>query len=122
MRSSVRAPGVRRSLRAHVVEHRLRQARQQRHAPTQRLGEVDLAGHRRLGDRGHLLGAAARVGQQVDDLVLEQRRVGVHHHEVLGAAVQSGALDGEVEADAPRRPTRASSRRPSWSGPRTTSS
>ena len=46
--------------------------------------------------------AAAALGQQVDDLALEQGGVGVHDDQVLGPAVQPGHLDREVDLAAGR--------------------
>ena len=51
---------------------------------------------------GHLGAAAAALGQQVDDLALQQGGVGVHHDQVLGPAVQPGHLDREVDLAAGR--------------------
>ena len=87
------------------VEVGLRQPGQQPHSLPQRLGEVELAGHGGRCHGGHLGTAAPPLGQQVDDLPLEQGRVGVHHDQVLGPAVQTRRLDRDVHLSAapPRR-------------------
>lgn len=79
-----------------LLEDLLRQPFEQRDPPDQRLGEVELAAHGVVGDPGDLVQAPGVPGQQLDDLVLDQRRVDVHHDEALGAAVQAAALHGHV--------------------------
>ena len=83
----------------HLVEHRRRQARQRRHPGVQALREVELAAHRRLGDRGHLGCPASVLGQQLDDLVLDEGGVDVHHHEAATAAGEPGGGHGDVGPD-----------------------
>ena len=46
--------------------------RQEPHPAAQRVGEIELARHRRLGDGRHLRAATAAFGQQVDHLALQQ--------------------------------------------------
>src|SRR5690606_35746170 len=85
-------------LRRHLVEHGLGQAGQHGDAAAQRLGEVQLAPHRRLGD-GPDLGLGARVrGEHLDDLALDERRVDVEDDQPLAAPGEPGPLDGDVDA------------------------
>ena len=83
---------------SHVIEDTLWQSREQRDTASKCFREVDLTGHREFGDGRDFARAAALDGEKVDDFVLQQCRVGVHHHQVLGATVQSGALHREVQA------------------------
>ena len=84
MRSVVRAPGVSSSWSATSSMHVGGQARQRGHPLLQRLGEVQLTAHRRLGDRGDLALRARAGGQHLDDLALDQRRVDVEDDQPLG--------------------------------------
>ena len=61
-------------------------------------GEVELTPHRGLRDLRHLVGAPGARRQQVDDLLLDQRRVHVHHAQPHRAPVQPAALDRDVHA------------------------
>ena len=54
----------------------------------QRLFEIDLPRHGRLGHRGHLRAAPMLLGQQVDDLALEERRIGIENDQVLGPPME----------------------------------
>lgn len=56
-------------------------ATQRRDAGAQARGEIDLATHGGLGRLGHLGTAARLVGDEFDDLVLQQGRVGVEDDE-----------------------------------------
>ena len=92
----------------------------------QALGEVELAAHRRLGDGGDLRGSRpAWLGEQLDDLVLDQGGVDVHDDEAAPAPGQAAGATAmstpPCEARArslpqarrrrlPRRRTRRSSR------------
>ena len=96
----MRAPGVSRTSRAHLVHHRGVQPLQQRHARVQRLLEVQLAAHRGRRHLGDLVLAAGVRGEQLDDLVLDERRVDVHDDQALRPAVQPGRHDRHVDADA----------------------
>ena len=84
---------------------RRRQARQHRDAPAQRLGEVQLAAHGRLGDLAHLgLAPGVRGPEHLDDLALDQGRVHVEHDEPLArrasparsTAMSTPASSGDV--------------------------
>ena len=107
----MRAPGVSRRLGPHLVEDAGVEAFEQRDALPQRGGEVELAAHGRLGHLGHLGGAAGPVGEQVDDLVLDQRRVDVHHDQPHRPPVEAGplhrhvhpAVDGHLGERVPQR-------------------
>ena len=114
----MRAPGVSRTAAADLVQRRRRGSpARQRHPLVQAGREVELAAHGPLGDRGDLLGAApACVGEQLDDLVLDQGRVDVHDDEPAAAPGQAGGRDGDVDAvrgrglgDSSRRRTSTSS-------------
>ena len=50
------------------------------------------------------------LGEHLDDLALDERRVDVHHDQPHAAAQQVGRLDGDVDAPARRPPRRASAR------------
>ena len=65
----------------HGVEHRHGKALQQRHARTERLTELHLAAHRALGHFGDLLAASGGLSQLVDDLLVDQRGVHIHHQQ-----------------------------------------
>ncbi len=97
MRTSVRGARRQHDALAHRLEVRFLQPGQEPHPLAQRLVEVELARHRRLGHGRHLGAAAAALGQQVDHLTLQEGGVGVHHDQVLGAAVQAGRLHGDVD-------------------------
>ena len=84
---------------AHLVEHRRGQAGQRGDPGVQALGEVELAAHGGLGDCGDLGGPAGVLGEQLDDLVLDQRGVDVHHDEPTAAAGQAGRGHGDVGTD-----------------------
>ena len=102
MRISVRAPGASRSEPRDLVDDRRVQAGQQRDALVQRLGEVQLAAHGRGRHLAHLRRTARPGGEQVDRLVLEQRRVDVHDHQPHRPAVQPGSLYGDVDPELDR--------------------
>ncbi len=75
---------------------------QQAHPLPQRLLEVELAGHRRCSHGGHLGAAPTARRQEIDHLPLDECRVGVHHDEVLGPAVQARRLDRQIDLAARR--------------------
>ena len=102
VRTRVRAPGVRSQEAAHRVEGRLVEPGQEPHPLAERLLEIDLPRHGRLGHRGHLGAAPALLGQQVDDLALEEGRIGIEHDQVLGPAVEAVDLDRDVDLPAHR--------------------
>ena len=81
---------------AHLVEHLDRQPRERGDPRAQRLGEVQLAVHRRGGDPGDLRGAAGAGGELVDHLAAHQRGVDVEHDQPLAAPGQPDLLDGDV--------------------------
>ena len=73
-------------------------ALEQRDPGAQRLLEVELAAHRRLGDLGDLGLAAGVRGEHLDHLALDQRGVDVHDDQPHAPAQQVGRLDGDVDA------------------------
>ena len=77
VRTNVRAPGVSRTRSRTRSITVLVEPGQQRDALAQRCLEVELARHRAGGDVGDLVAAAGLLGQQFDDLVLDQGRVDV---------------------------------------------
>src|SRR5690606_28145384 len=82
---------------ADVRERLDRDAREGRDALAQRLGEVDLTAHRPLGDLGDLGARARVVGEELDDLLLDEGRVDVHDEEpdrAVGAARGGGGHRG----------------------------
>ena len=84
---------------AHLVQHGCREAGERGHPGPQRLLEVELAGH---GPGGHLgdLGLATAVGrEQLDDLLLDEGRVDVEHHEPAAAPGQAAGRHGDVDPD-----------------------
>ncbi len=84
---------------AHLRQRRLGHAGQQRDPGVQRLREVELTAHRALGHLAHLGLAAGVRGDQLDHLVLDERRVDVHHHEVCAAAAEAASLHRDVHAE-----------------------
>ena len=112
VRTSVRAPGASGTALAHRVEVGLLQPGQQPHPPAQRVGEVDLARHGGRGDGGHVGAAAPALGQQVDDLPLQQGRVRVHHDQVLGPPVQARRLHRDVHLSPHRLAGQVAPQRP----------
>ena len=97
VRTNVRAPGRQPDPGADPVDRGLVEPGEQPDALAQRTLEVQLAGHRPRGRRRHLGPAARLVGEQLDDLVHDQRRVDVHDDEPLGAAFQPVDLHGDVD-------------------------
>ena len=59
--------------------------------------EVEFARHGLLGHPGDLGALPGPLGQQLDDLGLDEGGVDVHDHQPLGPAVEAGGLDGDVE-------------------------
>ena len=103
----------------HLVERRGVDALEQRDPRAQRLLEVELAAHRRLGDPGDLGLAAGVRGEHLDHLALDQGGVDVHHDQPHAAAQQVGGLDGDVDALAGGLARRAAARSVSGSAPET---
>ncbi len=83
-------------LLADLLEHLGGQAGQRRDAAVQRLGEIQFAAHGGLGDLGDGRLRADPVGQHLDDLALDQRRVDVKHDEPLGPSRQAVVLERDV--------------------------
>ena len=81
-----------------LLEHFGRKAGQRRDATVQRLGEVQFAPHGGLGDLRDGRVRADPVGQHLDDLALDQRRVDVEHDEPLGPSRQAVVLQRDVHA------------------------
>jgi hypothetical protein len=80
-----------------LVERRLLDALEQGDPGQQRLGEVELAAHRRFRDAGDLVLAARVGGDHLDDLALDQRGVDVHDHEALGVPQDAVLLHRDVD-------------------------
>ena len=85
----MRAPGVNWTAARTSSSTRDRQALEGGDPLAQALGEVELAAHRALGDRGHLGLAAGVAGEQLDDLVLDEGGVDVHDDEPASAPGQA---------------------------------
>ena len=73
--------GGKRHARKGALEHTLVQAGKQPHALLERLLKVKLAAHGALGDLRYLLAHAGLLAQQVDDLLIDERRVDIHNDE-----------------------------------------
>ena len=84
------------------VENRFRQAFEKCHALVQRLGEVDLARHRLGGDGCHLVVAARLRREEVDNFVLNNRRVHVENDQILASGVQVSFLNRNIHRQAGR--------------------
>ena len=101
-------------LGAHLVHHRRVEPRQQRHPRVQRLLEVQLAAHRRPPSPRRPSSSQPGVrGEELDHLVLDERRVDVHDDQPLRPAVQPGRDDRHVDAECrrPRWPARCAAPR-----------
>ena len=81
---------------ADVVQHRGGQPGEAGDPFVQARGEVELAAHGPLGDGRDLGGPPGLGGEQLDHLVLDERRVDVHHDEAPAAAGQAGGGDRDV--------------------------
>ena len=99
MRTRVRAPGVRRTASRTSSSTVAGSPARVATRACRLLREVELAAHRRLGDGGHLGGPARVLGEQLDDLVLDERGVDVHHDQPPAAAGQPRRGDRDVGAD-----------------------
>ena len=87
-----------------LLEDRSIHASQRRHPAVQRLGEIQFAAHGGLGDLGDRGVCADPVGEHLDDLTLDQRRVDVKDDEPLGPSRQAVVLDRDVDALVHRHP------------------
>ena len=65
----------------HLIENRGRQTLQQRHPRTQRLAEIKLSIHGTRGDGSDLLTDSRGHTEFVDDLLVDQRGIHVHHQQ-----------------------------------------
>ena len=81
-----------------LVEHLDWQPGQGCHPLVQRLGEVDLAAHRRSGDRGHRLTGTGPLGQHLNDFTLNQSGVDIEDDEPLGPTLEAVILHSDVDA------------------------
>ncbi len=95
-------------LAAALVEHRDGHPREQRDAGIERGGEIELAAHRRLGDRGDLGLQPGIVGELVDALALDQRRIHVGDQQRLAPGRGIGLHD---DIDGRQRPLQRGPRR-----------
>ena len=97
MRTNVRAPGVSAHAGAGPIEGGHVEPGEQSDALAQGGLEVELAGHGTSRELGHRVTTTALVREQLDHLVLDERRVDVQHHEPLGPASQAVGLDRDVD-------------------------
>ena len=79
-----------------LLQHRRLQTLEQGQPAPEALLEVELAAHRRLGDRRHLLADPGRPRQLVDHLDLDERRVHVEDDEAPVAPKEVVRLEGHV--------------------------
>ena len=82
---------------ADIGQHVFRQPLEQRQALLEAGAEIQFAAHRALGDLRHLLANASGLGQLVDDLGLDQRRVHIEHGQATVAPVDRIALEGDID-------------------------
>ena len=75
-----------------VGEHVFAEPGQQRHPLPQGRLEVQLTAHGRRGDLRHLRGAPGPPGEQIDDLILDEGRIDVHHDQPHGPPPQATLL------------------------------
>ena len=80
-----------------LLQRDSRAALQQRDAAAERLLEIQLAAHRALGDRPHLVADAGQPRELVDHLALDQRRVHVERDQPAIAAEDRVVLEGDVD-------------------------
>src|SRR5690606_23839424 len=83
--------------RTDLFQHVLGQALQQAQALLEAGTEIQLAAHGPLGDFGDLLTDSGGLGQLVDHLGLDQRRVHVEYRQTAIAAEHRVTLDGDVD-------------------------
>ncbi len=93
----VRAPGVSSICSPTSSSTSAGRPGQRRDATVQRLGEVQFAAHGGLGDLGDGRVRTDLVGQHLDDLALDQRRVDVEDDEPLGPSRQAVVLQRDVD-------------------------
>lgn len=94
----VRAPGVSRTSERTLSTTDSSSPASNSHPGVQRLLEVQFAAHRRGRHLGDLILAARVRREQLDDLVLDEGGIHIHHHQPLGPAVQPGRDHGDVHA------------------------
>src|SRR5262249_10203588 len=68
----------------HLVEDRIAQALEGRDALPEALAEVEFAAHGALGDLCDHRAGARMLGEQFDDLVMDERGVHIEHHQESG--------------------------------------
>src|SRR5690606_16805707 len=93
-------------LGADLVEHRDREPCEGRDALVERGREVDLAAHRALGDLRDALTGSCPLGEELDDLGRDERRVDVRHDQTYGTGVLRRTHTRRLAAHAHPRPTR----------------
>ena len=84
-------------LSGNVLHHALVQAFEQRHTLGEALAEVDFATHCALGDGTHLLANACTIGQLVDHLGLNQRRIHIEADQTARTAIDVVALERHID-------------------------
>src|SRR5690606_21550236 len=93
-------------LGADLVEHRDREPCEGCDALVERGREVDLAAHRALGDLRDALSGSGTLGEELDDLGRDERRVDVRHDQTHGTGVLRRTHTLRPAAHAHARPTR----------------
>ena len=83
-RDQVSGPLGEGDLLTHFIEDGLRQTGQQSDTFGQGFGEVELAGHGAFGDVGDLVSDSGVGGDEVDDLLVDERRIDVHDEQLDG--------------------------------------
>ena len=79
------------------IQHAYVQALEQRQALLEAGTEIQLTGHRPLGNLADLLAHTGRLGQLVDNLGFDQGGVHVEHRQATVAAEQRVFLEGDID-------------------------
>ena len=82
---------------AHPFQGAFVQPFKQRHPGAEAFVEIQLAEHRPVGDRRHLLADAGLGGQLVDHLRADQRGIHIEYHQAAVAPESAVALEGDVQ-------------------------
>ena len=65
----------------HIIEHRSRQILKQRNTSLQRLAKIKFAIHRTCGNRRNLFANSSSGAQLIDDFLIDQRGIHIHHQQ-----------------------------------------